>query len=655
MRWLSVGGFLLLSASAQAEDLTTLEKNLQDSIGSPEAVQKNLLNPLVQGGSMKTLNNQGSFAVAGACQNAADFLEVVAFPGPTGDINTLRFKQDLDWDGVLESATTANVRISGVCANGVISCNAGTWTDCTAHEWRASNTGTPALAPTALSRLGGCYCINNSCGQSLMLRNASEVVGHLGSGIVAALSQQTPTLLISDFRAQDVMITYAGGLAERCDAPGPGSAGQAQYADQPNQLTLAAASTAPLDSMFSTLTTGAAATDTQTIRKTCTTRRTVSVDETTLEDVIRYNGGVGALKRCGPGCLQLVLGTVGDDYWQGTCGLFDESVSFWVEKPERILSATLIRAKYDDHIQVISNNQLLWAHDSAWTDISPNSYPPGTVWQGTTPYCERDTSWDLAPNVDFTPAIKSLGAHTFKLRVAVSDRGEGYAFAEIKVDESCQLAADAFSNTCDAYQNDPDCQLESETIDGITTISRFTPSGLKPLPTTRPLSGNHCQLSANRAWWEKTRVYQCKQTQTYALDDIVKRYEVVSESATATAYDDRRLDPNTNTWVSEASLSLALPTVPTIDACEKTCKTKKDIEADEVAGLGPETALRTAPTTTAFFYYTCANDACPAGPGETVVEPCQCQSFFHEATIGIQAARLSGRDAVCTSGTPSPL
>lgn len=648
---------LLLNSTVLA-DMAALESIINNNFGSPEALQNNFQVPMVNGGVLKSLDGLTTFNHAAKCQNSSAFLEVLALPSPTGDIAQLNIRQDKNWDGSFDSLTTSNTLISGVCANGIISCEAGTWNNCNSFQWVMDANGSPTLTQVPLSNLGGCYCINQSCGQALMLMNAPEVLSHIGGALVSAIGANNPTLIVSESFVDNVSMTFLGGLSEKCEIvdKNKNTVDQADFFSDPARLANAGSSTAQLNNLFKTITTGVASTDATTTSNNCTTNRIVTMDATTLNDIILYDGGAGGLLSCGDGCLQIVLGKIGDNYWDGgTCKLFKHDVQFWVERPERIISATLINAKFDDHIQISANDQYIWAHESAWTDLSDASYPPSTNWNFGTPICERSVSWDVSPNIDFTNLIKQFGQHKFAIRVAVSGNGEGYAYAQVLVDESCQLNADVFEDSCAAFAKDPDCDLSWESVDGITTVNNYNPTGLTPLATTKDITGNNCVLSATRDWWSRERNYKCKKQSQFDFTDGLNRTQIVTDSANASGYDDYRLEEESGQWVSDQG-SLAFPNFTQQGTCEHTCKAQKKIEHDAVAGMGPQSNSLTNADSIEYKYYTCTSDgACPLEPGETVVTNCGCHSYLLEAALQMQSGRLAGQDTLCSSGTPSDL
>jgi len=148
---------------------------------------------------------------------------------------------------------------------------------------------------------------------------------------------------------------------------------------------------------------------------------------------IRQIGGEDGISTCGPGCVDMWIGRVGDNYWEGSCSIFESTSNFVLQHPEAVESATLTRAKYDDYMQVYLNNEKIWQ--------GPNdNFPPETGGQ-----CELDTSWDQTPNVDVTEQFRKKGPIDFLIRVSVTGEGEGYGRIRLRYDPSKIDAGDTWT------------------------------------------------------------------------------------------------------------------------------------------------------------------------------------------------------------------
>ena len=106
-----------------------------------EAILENYISPGLAGQSIATVDKSKSFTPNLACQKTANFLEILIQPGAGGDITTVRIARDKDIDGQFDSVTTLPVPVSGICANGVISCRPGSWSDCRSFQWDVDSSG----------------------------------------------------------------------------------------------------------------------------------------------------------------------------------------------------------------------------------------------------------------------------------------------------------------------------------------------------------------------------------------------------------------------------------------------------------------------------------------------------------------------------------
>ncbi len=139
--------------------------------------------------------------------------------------------------------------------------------------------------------------------------------------------------------------------------------------------------------------------------------------------VVEYVSGQPNYQSCGVGCLYIWVGTVGDNYWSGSCRIYEEYTRFRVINKEAITSAVIEQATFDDYFQIYFNDGLIWTH-------TPGVFPPETAGP-----CERGTSWNVNPNRNVTAQFKSADdVITFKTRTSVTGGGEGYARIRINYD-----------------------------------------------------------------------------------------------------------------------------------------------------------------------------------------------------------------------------
>jgi len=158
--------------------------------------------------------------------------------------------------------------------------------------------------------------------------------------------------------------------------------------------------------------------------------------------IINYVSGPMNLASCGDGCLYIWIGSIGDDYWEGDCSIFEESISVDVFNPNAVKSATLEYAKWDDYLQVYINDNKVWSGPDG-------NFPPETVGS-----CELSTSWEVNPGVDVSGYFRKKGALKFKTRTSVTGHGEGYARIKVIFDPTKILTEDKYSP--------PDCEKSTK-------------------------------------------------------------------------------------------------------------------------------------------------------------------------------------------------
>src|SRR3546814_16826382 len=90
---------------------------------------------LLAGQQISTVDNSRTFAPNIACQKTATMLEVVVQPSGTGDLGRVSIARDTDLDGTVDATSNLPVPVSGICANGVVSCQPGSWHGCSFYRW----------------------------------------------------------------------------------------------------------------------------------------------------------------------------------------------------------------------------------------------------------------------------------------------------------------------------------------------------------------------------------------------------------------------------------------------------------------------------------------------------------------------------------------
>ena len=106
-----------------------------------EAITSNYLTPGLANQPVSTVDKSRSFTPNLACQESTTMLELLVQPGASGDITHLSIAQDKDLNGSFDTNLTVPVPVSGICANGIMSCDQGTWNNCRSFQWDVAASG----------------------------------------------------------------------------------------------------------------------------------------------------------------------------------------------------------------------------------------------------------------------------------------------------------------------------------------------------------------------------------------------------------------------------------------------------------------------------------------------------------------------------------
>ncbi|QYK83434.1 hypothetical protein IBG34_23455 (plasmid) [Aeromonas media] len=141
----------------------------------------------------------------------------------------------------------------------------------------------------------------------------------------------------------------------------------ASYLNNPNKMNNDAAAQVSANQAYSTLKNGSVnAKESEEVRS-CDVTRNVAIDEPKLTDIISFEGGEGDITQCGSDCLTLAIGRIGDNYLHGdSCTYYDYLSKFFVKDASRIKTATLVRTKFDDWIQLWAGSSVIYSGPYNW-------------------------------------------------------------------------------------------------------------------------------------------------------------------------------------------------------------------------------------------------------------------------------------------------
>ena len=642
----------LVSSDALAVDGKAAGQNAGQTalsrFGSKSAINSNISLPMTSSANlMQTVNGVTSFPATLNAPSSAKFLEVLIQPSGSGDLQQVIISQDLNTDGTIDNVHTVPAIVSGVCANGFISCNAGSWSNCMYYTWGAAADGRVTEVPASITDLGGCYCINSSCGSNLVWVNSAIVLKDIGGGIVNAVHTSSTQFTITNVATDITSISYYGQVTTRTSnaaatvsafASSPAVSTLSGYYSNWPQLTAArdsaaiSQSTDP-SSLYYQISNSGAARNAQGKKSVCTIDRVGRVDTS----VTSFNDS-GSSALCtdhlvylrvhkvddltyqleyldtgpgGPGAAHNNCGSPGGDGWHLL-------TTVTVSSPDPAKLGQLMTATFN------MNNMSGAGCNSASASVD------GVI-----------NGFDTSVQTGIVCPANGAQGVSF-------DWSYFFAFKEDAYSEGVE-------DNCTGLATNPDCRLQEEASDGVVTCQNFTPTGLTPLPTCKEFTG---QVGTNRIcrdWWRKQRTYVCG-SQQYDFSDVATRFgQVVSSTSDNTAnltFQDPRLGPAG--W-TVASGSINLPQRDLVSDCEVACKTRIAKTDTQVTTTGNVTDMRVPAQSYDIFYKTCIDTTCPTDPGEEIVIDCQCINEFAEAATIIQTLRLAGKDNICSSGQKQPM
>ncbi|WP_447725633.1 hypothetical protein [Sphingomonas koreensis] len=598
-----------------------------------DALQRNYVALGLAGQPITTVDNKRSFVPRLMCQKTATLMEVLVQPSGTGDLTSVQIARDTDFDGTVDSRSSLPVPVSGICANGVIACQPGTWSQCRNFRWSVDADRNLKLSEVQLGELAGCYCINNSCGANLAWGNLSSVLGDLGGGMVGALTTADSRIGVARAVVEGPMIRYVGAQATSCSSDP--ALPQTAYRANPALLAGDAQAAASSNRVFQMLAGSPAGFGKAQQLRHCTIERQVQVVKSGIDEIIQRTAGGYATSRQG-NQVDFLLGSPADNSLKGgRCSLFDFRMTLHVGEADRITRATLAHLYADDWAQLRIDNVLLYSGPGAWSSMG---LPPAK--------CERNGAFHANPGTDLKRHL-TPGSHEIWLRVAVADGGEAMAQIHIEVDDSCR-SVEQLVDRCSALASDRKCRLDSELVDGIQTFRNGVNTGLRPLPQSRQFGTSSCPVELKREFFVKDRTYRCEVDSTALPQPDLRRGAYIIDRSTETMLADRVAVPGGRH--AESTRPFRMPDRGAVPACEPICKTRAPKINDAAAPQGVVASRQNNPASYDTFYHSCsAGNVCPRGPGEEVVSACGCLDDFPEAVVMMQTVRLAGADLVCTA------
>ena len=649
----------------------TVGNSVQSEIDSREDLNNRFFKPMTSGGrqQMYTFDYSKHFSASLTNGGGKRLLDIFIQPGSSGDLQQLMIYQDTNNDGNYDSVynvVSSVGPVSGICANGVIACTPGTWTNCKYYMWTADSSGRVSLVQRPSTDFGGCYCINNSCGSNLATSNSSVVLKDLGGGVIGAIERYSRyRIVVTGVSQSTVNEVWYGEFVKSSDAPNPnqyigddtadyewetGSESPSQYwsGTDAGNFYAAAGSTENSEksnpnSMYNLIETSNPTKKNPVKQETCYIRREIDVtkhrndfyygDNDTSCDGVRFDTSIcKSVDGCytdSQGSIHCVCnlsktrGGCGQTYDYTFCGEF--TTHYYIPDDTYVL------------VKIGSSTVL---YEDAGTTGGTNSS------SGTYTYSTNGSQKVL---IKYYNLGGCNGTPSSYLKVYIYRKA--WDTVDKEIDDQCQ-----------AYENNSDCKLKDEWVEGVQTWRDYNPTGLTPVGQVCKTFNGWTPHTFCYNWWVKKRTYACK-TQAYTFDNAKQRMNTVVSSTANTDVQNfkafgssnyRDYNKSTGSW-QYYNGSITLPVGSSNKQCQQVCKVKVPVQ-DTQAYANTNTSQYRKISSYRFDYRKCieinGSYQCPYYPskGETVVTNCQCIDEFAEAAAIMNTLENVGKDMICSSG-----
>jgi len=658
----------------------SLGSTMHHKLNSTSKVRTRFSNPMTSSAtSMRTMDDSRSFSAQLTAPSSDVFVDLFVAPSSSGDLTTVTLKQDTNFDGTTDYVYNLSVPVSGVCSNGFISADPGTWEHKHYFTWQADTTGrVTATEVPSIDSLAGCYCINTSCGSNLVWSNIDLILRDLGGGIVSSIQKQK-TFTITSVNTTGTEIKYYGQATSTMgDTSGvyfSGVPNPEQYYDDgsgllPGDEELANQAADP-DSMYSQLNTLNMNVGNQYTTKTCSILReasihadvidlpTISITRSwcTHEDPRSVTASGHSLTLCGrAGCCTVTLH------------------GFTATGSGNVTDQWILEASGNT---VNMGGVTITLHGATATI----GYPCNVY--GCPPYTPRLGGWMQATGPRELTEYGSAYDKYFKMGSIIFHAAcpDGYTIdpTGTKCIQGDPVGTSNTTDTCSGIDL-TNCSLAEERVCDhddkgcVYTYKNHNPTGLTPIGSCYsevfPYTGETWTFCADgttltyqhgsssgvlesgtNIWWNIHRTYTCEANDVYDFTKAQQRaghiQDTLSDNGSTLTFQDLNADSGETT-----NVSTNLPPRQDVEHCEKSCIVRVPVQDTQASPVGTTADYRRSVNTYKEIVRTCENGNCPVNPGETIIQGCGCTNYFNKAATTLQLLENAGRDIICSSSPP---
>lgn len=629
----------------------------------------NVISPIQTTTSGKTVDGTSTYSGQISCGGvgAQSFLDLTIANGSGGDV-LVTAKIDRDLDGTKEYSYTSPKIASGVCSNGIVSCDQGTWNNCNYFAWGYN--GGITLTQASPINMGGCYCLNNSCG-GLSAQAPDSILQSIGNSITAQMMKYDKNYMITKTYVTTAMASYWGQNMSGCAAGGSSPILSVDptttYALPGLDTAKSAAATDP-NSAWSVFNSGTSSVDLGVTTQTCNIQKTLSTFTTTKSAHVDTTHSI-----CTDHELWLKLA-------------FDKSTSNFNfdmagAAPGSYLTSSGTIQGMDNNcpgqgwVNFLSQNiasQLGFSNGSILSTqymvtmkvISGSGCNVGST--GSATYTGGDSAtiakW-------FTGLCPASGAQHPTLQIGIDIQAENSQFSfhendgcvPMESDSTCRLKEEL---VCD--QNGASCftTVANSINTGLVAPEMCYTSSINGIGYLICSSGNSINIAgsdgstssystASKFGFVTKRTYECTHQNDTNFEDIKKARQSITVNEAANnqdfSYNATQKDAS-GAWQTSANAgSINFTPPPDIQYC-KTVKAATNQEVVYSDGTNKANAT-TSNTTNVFTIKQCTGDTynvCPLDAGESIKNACGSINDMGEVIGVMEGANEAAKDMICS-------
>lgn len=200
---------LTLISNINAGEYLNEAKNLNNHFS--RNFQNTIVAPLTGAASFNTIDGNSTFNANMTCDGATQAIADISYAG-TSDIS-ISVNADMNGDGIKEMHSTLT-NVSGICADGVVKCDVGTWNNCGYYRYQYNSSGI-YLATSNRNSSSNCYCINSSCG-SLASSSRDRILNDISAGIYNILQTNMPRFVLTRVNNNNSAVEIFGENQDAC-------------------------------------------------------------------------------------------------------------------------------------------------------------------------------------------------------------------------------------------------------------------------------------------------------------------------------------------------------------------------------------------------------------------------------------------------------